>query len=76
MSNYLSQLYQPDYFNSSNCPLGLRTSKHGTFCQILGPYELDLPGYNSVPVTKDYNSKCPSQWPSYYRCPADNPSCC
>lgn len=76
VDNYRTKIYQPDFFNSTNCPMGLRTTPAGTFCQLMGPYELDLPDYNTVPITKDYNSKCPSQWPNYYRCPAGNPSCC
>jgi len=43
---------------------------------LTGPYVLYLNGYNSVPIYAGMNNACPAQWPTYVRCPADNPTCC
>ena len=74
--NYMTQLFATDYFTTDNCPTGLRTQPGGTYCQLMGDYVLNLPGYNTVPVHADMNNHCPAQWPSYFRCPAGDPTCC
>lgn len=37
------------------------------FCQILGEYQMELPGYNSVEPYANMNENCPSLPPSYDR---------
>lgn len=37
------------------------------FCQILGKYRMELPGYNTMDVYAHMNEKCPSMPPKYYR---------
>lgn len=65
-------------FSAATCPGGYTTTPHGSFCQLMGWWKLPLgeTGYNTIPLYADMNSACPSQWPSYYRCPATNPTCC
>lgn len=69
-------IYSPTHFTAENCPMGLHTTPAGTYCQLMGEYELYLDGYNTIPVYAGMNNKCPAQWPDYTRCPADNPKCC
>jgi len=52
-------------FNASNCPGGLIVDAGGAYCQLLGPFELPLNSYNSVPVYAHMNEKCAAQWPDY-----------
>jgi hypothetical protein len=54
-------IFEPNFFNSTNCPIGLRTTPNGSYCQLLGPYILTLPDYNTVPVYPNMNNKCPAQ---------------
>lgn len=65
-------------FNDSNCPGGVFTDPtgNGAYCMLTGPYVLYLNGYNTVPIYAGMNNACPAQWPTYVRCPADNPACC
>ncbi|KAK9673924.1 hypothetical protein RND81_12G199000 [Saponaria officinalis] len=37
------------------------------FCQILGKYRMELPGYNTIDPYPHMNEKCPSLPPKYYR---------
>ncbi len=76
--NYQAAMYDPNRWNSNNCPLGLTTapSGAGAYCQIMGQYRQSLGGYNSIPIYAHMNERCPAQWPDYIRCPADNPTCC
>ena len=39
------------------------------YCQILGKYRVDSPGYSSVPIYDHMNERCPSIGPEYYRPP-------
>ena len=39
------------------------------YCQILGKYRVDSPGYSSVPIYDHMNERCPSIGPDYYRPP-------
>ena len=69
-------LFEPNFFNSTNCPLGLHESPHGTYCQLMGTYRMPLNDYNSIEVYPHINEKCASQWPKYTRCPAGDPAPC
>ncbi|XVF70602.1 hypothetical protein PTKIN_Ptkin11bG0176000 [Pterospermum kingtungense] len=37
------------------------------YCQILGKYRMELPGYNSMDPYPHMNERCPSMPPKYYR---------
>lgn len=74
--NYQMGIYDGAYWTKDNCPKGLRTTPAGTYCQLMGEYELPLPGYNTIPIYAGMNNACPAQWPGYERCPASNPKCC
>lgn len=74
--NYQAQMFDPNRWNESNCPGGVQTTENGSYCQLLGPYVLTLPGYNSIPLYAHMNERCPSEWPGYERCPADKLECC
>ncbi|XP_074310947.1 uncharacterized protein LOC141646868 [Silene latifolia] len=37
------------------------------FCQILGKYRMELPGYNTIDPYPHMNERCPSLPPKYYR---------
>lgn len=89
--NYMMNIFDGNHFNKINCPLGLMSaapapwapsSTGGSYCQIVGDFELSLPGYNSIPLYTQMNDYCPSQWrpgwrgPSYFRCPDATPTCC
>ncbi|XVE50604.1 hypothetical protein DITRI_Ditri01bG0176700 [Diplodiscus trichospermus] len=37
------------------------------YCQILGKYRMELPGYNSIDPYPHMNERCPSMPPKYYR---------
>ncbi len=73
---YQMAVFDPAYFNASNCPSGLTGTANGTYCQLFGEYRLELAGFNSVPVYAGMNERCPAQWPDYERCPAATPQCC
>jgi hypothetical protein len=53
------------HFNATNCQGGLITDSGGSYCQMLGPYELPLNEYNSVPIYAHMNERCAAQWPDY-----------
>ena len=72
----MMNIYDPAYFTAANCPTGLRTTAAGNYCQLMGEYVLNLPGYNTIPLYEGMNNACPAQWPGYERCPASNPKCC
>ena len=55
------QIFDPAYFNTVNCPVGLMTTPAGTYCQMMGPYEMPLNGYNTVTMYPGVNNNCPSQ---------------
>ncbi len=74
--NYQLNIYDPAYFTSANCPIGLMQSLSGSFCQLMGPYRMPLNDYNTIQPYSGMNNKCPSQWPGYVRCPANKPQCC
>lgn len=33
--NYQMAVFQPDYFNATNCPIGLTRTPRGTYCQLM-----------------------------------------
>lgn len=37
------------------------------FCQIMGKYKIDAPGYSSIKPYSRMNERCPSMFPDYYR---------
>lgn len=76
--NYQTNLFDGAFFTDANCPGGVISPATGTggFCQIMGAFQMPLNEYNTIPVYAGMNSKCPSQWPSYFRCPAGQPTCC
>lgn len=37
------------------------------YCQIMGRWKMDLPGYNSIPPYSHMAERCPSQAPDYFR---------
>lgn len=56
------QIFNPSRFNATSCASGgLQTTPHGSYCQLLGPFVLTLPGYNSIPVYASMNEHCPAQ---------------
>lgn len=71
-------LFDGAFFSEANCPGGVisPTTGSGSFCQVMGPFEMPLNEYNTVPIYAGVNNACPSQWPSYFRCPAGQPDCC
>jgi hypothetical protein len=46
--NYQLAIFDPAYFNESNCPIGLTTTPAGTYCQLMGPYHMPLNEYNTI----------------------------
>lgn len=74
--NYQMALYDPARFTAANCPGGLHTTPAGAYCQLMGEYVMYLNDYNTVPLYAGINNACPGQWPSYVRCPANDPTCC
>jgi len=76
--NYQMAIFDGAFFTPQNCPIGLASDPTGvgTYCQLMGAWKMPMNNYNSIPIYKGMNSKCPSQWPSYERCPKDNPTCC
>jgi hypothetical protein len=48
--NYQMAIFDPAHFTDANCPGGVFTSAKGTYCQLMGPYVMDLNDYNSVPI--------------------------
>lgn len=71
-------LFDGAYFTEATCAGGVMApaSGVGSFCQVMGPFEMPLNEYNTIPIYAGVNNKCPAQWPGYFRCPADNPDCC
>jgi hypothetical protein len=65
-------------FSAKNCPVGLRRTPRGRFCQLAGSFVMDLDAaYNSVPAFGDLNERCARRWPDYVRCPdAPSPDMC
>jgi hypothetical protein len=57
----MAQMFEPQRFTEASCPGGLTQTAAGAYCQMLGPFVLTLPGYNSVPLYAHMNERCPSQ---------------
>jgi len=76
--NYQMAIFDGNFWNSGNCPLGLGSDPtgKGTYCQLMGSHRMPLNGFNTIPVYADMNSRCSAQWPDYVRCPPENPKCC
>jgi hypothetical protein len=55
------QIFDPAHFTSDNCPTGLMTTPAGTYCQMMGPYEMPLNDYNTIAMYPGINNNCPSQ---------------
>lgn len=76
--NYQMALYDGAFWNNSNCPGGVTEGDQngvGTYCQLMGEYQLLLNGFNSVPLYAGMNNACSGQWPSFNRCPNGQTSC-
>lgn len=43
------------------------TEGKGSFCQILGEYEMEIPDYNTIEPYAHMNERCPSLPPTYDR---------
>lgn len=60
--NYEMGIYNATYFNEQNCPGGFQkgdAQSNGGYCQIMGPYDMILNGYNSVtPLYQGLNNHC------------------
>ncbi len=41
-------IYDPKYFTTTNCPLGLQTTPQGTYCQMMGDFVMPLNDYNTI----------------------------
>jgi hypothetical protein len=61
--NYQTALFDGAFFTNANCPGGVisPSTGRGSFCQIMGPFEMPLNEYNTVPLYGGMNSRCPSQ---------------
>jgi hypothetical protein len=56
------QIFDGQYWTDSRCPSGVQTTDAGqTYCQLLGPYVLTLPEFNTVPPYANMNERCPAQ---------------
>ncbi len=81
--NYQMAMFNGSHFTADNCPGGYFTSPSGSWCQIMGEWELPLGdnAYNTIHPYENMNNHCPAQWTPdastrYVRCPAGNPNCC
>ena len=81
--NYQMAIFDGSHFTPTNCPGGYFETPHGSYCQIMGQWELQVgeDGFNTIHPYKDMNNHCPAQWTPdpatrYFRCPASTPSCC
>lgn len=62
---YMLKFYEDD---KSRLPAWCGTSNTSrTYCQILGEYDMELPGYNTIEPYANMNERCPSLPPSYDR---------
>jgi hypothetical protein len=72
--NYQMGMFDPvGRFDSTSCPGGLTQGDQngvGTYCQMMGEWQLLLNAYNSFPLYAGQNSQCACQWPQYVRGPA------
>jgi hypothetical protein len=68
--NYMMNIFDGNYFNEQNCPIGFGQSPNGnsTFCQLMGAVKLPLYDYNTVTPYAGMNNHCGAQWPTYTRC--------
>lgn len=73
--NYQMAVFDPTFFDKSNCPNGLRESPNGNYCQLMGQWQLDLNEYNTISLYAQMNTHCGSQWPKYQRCPDGTNNC-
>jgi hypothetical protein len=72
--NYQMAIYDTtgSRFNQQTCPGGVTTvaGGNGSYCQLMGPYQQILNGYNTVSLYANMNNQCACQWPAYVRGPA------
>jgi len=73
--NYQMAVFDPTFFDKSNCPTGRRESANGNYCQLMGQWQLDLNEFNAIALYPQMNNHCGSQWPKYQRC-ADGTNNC
>eukprot|EP00249_Psilotum_nudum_P014480 c24846_g2_i1 orf=519-2075(-) len=63
---YMLKFFEDDMTRlSSWC--NQRKENHLPYCQLLGEYWMDLPGYNSIELYAHMNENCPSLPPDYTR---------
>ncbi|KAJ3677456.1 hypothetical protein LUZ60_003180 [Juncus effusus] len=53
--------------NQTRLPSWCRSEEANPFCQILGEYQMELPGYNTINPYANMNENCPSLPPTYKR---------
>ncbi|XP_047317601.1 uncharacterized protein LOC124921045 [Impatiens glandulifera] len=67
----IKDAYSLDFFEKNSSMLPKWCNDGDTvkmmFCQILGQYRMELPGYNSMPPYAHMNERCPSLPPTYYK---------
>lgn len=73
--NYQMGIYDTvGRFDETSCPGGLTQGDEngvGTYCQVMGTYQLLLNGYNNYGPYANQNNNCNCQWPSYSRSPSN-----
>jgi hypothetical protein len=54
-------------FDNISCPSNIIVDKdgRGTYCQMIGDFILELPGFNSIKPYPHMNDHCTAQWPGY-----------
>lgn len=64
-------IYQLDIFDKNNKETRPQICKDADpdleFCQIMGKYRINLPGYSSIAPYNRMNQRCPSVAPNFYR---------
>lgn len=62
-------LYQLDFFdkNYQKPKVCQEADPELPYCQIMGKYKIDLPGYSTIKPYAHMNEKCPSMAPDFFR---------
>ena len=66
----VKDLYQLNFFQTSKYSYPEQCSEadpHTSYCQLLGDYRIQLPGFSSIQPYSHMNEKCPSKAPVFYR---------
>ena len=77
IDNVRAAMFDGARFTDANCPGGVvaPTRGNGSVCQLMGPVQMPLDGFNTVPLYAGMNAACGSQWPSYERCAGGGVAC-